>query len=286
MYDIAIIGGGPAGLSAALTARARNKTVALFEPRGFSPKLSKAHQIDNYLGLPSLSGKELMEAFVKQVQSRQPDIIEEKVVNIFPGDEFTIMTGQNTYRAGAVIITTGAPSGQQYPGESELLGRGVSYCATCDGMFFKGKKVAVIASLPESEEETEFLADICTEVLYIPLYKGEYPKKANLRIIKSTPLAIIGQDSVQEIETGNGREQVDGVFIFRDSEPLESILPTLELSEKLIKVDIDMKSSIPGVFAAGDCTGRPWQINRAAGQGQVAALSAVAFLAQKPVSGA
>ncbi len=282
MYDIAIIGGGPAGLSAALTARQRNKTVAIFEPRGFSPRLSKAHKIENYLGMPSLGGKELMDAFVSHVKAHKPDIIEEKAINIFPGeDDFTILTGGNTYQAGSVIIATGAPSGQQYHGESEFLGRGVSYCATCDGMFFKDKKVAVVAALPESEEETLFLTEICREVLYFPLYKGDYPQHERLKIINAQPKAILGEGSVSALETQDGRFEVDGIFIFRDSEPLENILPSLELEEKAIKVDAGMGSNIPGVFAAGDCTGRPWQISRATGQGVTAALAAVAFLAKK-----
>ena len=282
LYDVAIVGGGPAGLSAALTARQRNKTVLLFEAHGFSPKLSRAHEIENYLGMPAVSGKEMMAAFVGHVKSHQPLIVTEKVTNIFPGEtEHTIITANAAHKARTVILATGSPTGKQLPGESRFLGRGVSYCATCDGMFFKDKKIAIIAGLPESEEETDFLAGICRQIVYIPLYKGKYPEHGNLQLLAAKPQAILGEDSVTGVQTDVGVHEVDGVFIFRDSEPFEALLPGLELSDKSIRVDSELRTNLPGVFAAGDCTGRPWQISRATGQGLVAALSAVVFLAGK-----
>jgi len=281
VYDLAIVGGGPAGLSAALTALQRNKSVILFEHLGFSPKLSKSHLVENYLGLPKMSGKELIDKFVQHVKTHEATIVEEKIINIYPGDEFTLISGNNAYQAQAVVFATGAATSKALQGEGKFLGRGVSYCATCDGMIFKGKNVAVIASLPESEEEIGFLAEICQKVYLFPLYKGEYPKYANLEVVKEIPQEILGQETVETLKTDKNQYKVDGIFIFHATVHPDSIIPGLEFETNFIKVDKDMKTNVAGFFAAGDCTGQPWQISRATGQGQLAALSAVSYLDKK-----
>lgn len=280
LYDTAVIGGGPAGLSATLTLRQRNKSVILFEAKDFSPKLSKAHSVENYLGIPSISGKELMNSFVKHVVKHSPVIIYDKVVSVYKGEEvFTIATNQNSYQAKTIIFAVGDSKSKTLNGEKRLLGRGVSYCGTCDGMFFADKKVAVIATNKESDEETKFLTEVCGEVLYFPLFKGEYYKDAKITLSDEIPVEIIGDSVVSGIKTDKGSYEVDGVFIFRESEPLETLLDGLEIiDEKFIKIDGKMKTNIEGVFAAGDCVGHPWQISIATGQGVVAALSAVSYL--------
>ena len=280
-YDIAIVGGGPAGLSAALTARQRNKSVILFEHMGFSPKLSKAHLVENYLGFSKMNGKELMNKFVQHVKANEVTIVEEQIINIYPGDEFTLVSESNVYTAAAVIFATGAATSKALPGENNLLGRGVSYCATCDGLFFKEKTVAVVASLPESEEEVVFLTQICKKVLYFPSYNGEYPKQTNLEVVKETILQIQGEDIVQGIKTDKRQYVVDGIFIFHTTVPPGNIIQGLDYEDNFIKVDKDMKTNIEGFFASGDCAGQPWQISKATGQGQQAALSAVAYLDKK-----
>lgn len=280
-YDLAVIGGGPAGLSAALTARQRNKSVVLFEHLGFSPKLSKAHLVENYLGLPEMTGKQLMDTFVAHVKKHEIAIIEEKITNIYSGDNFTIVSNVNAYEVKAVVFATGAATNKALDGESKFLGRGVSYCATCDGMLFKGKTVAVIASVAESEEEVKFLCEICEKVYFLPLYKGEYPQAKNLEVVKEMPQEILGQNSVEKIMTDKGEYAVEGVFIFHATVPPDNIMPGLEFENNFIKVDKDMKTNIAGFYAAGDCTGQPWQISRATGQGQIASLSAVSYLDKK-----
>ena len=283
LCDIAIIGGGPAGLSAALTARQRNKSVILFEAKGFSPRLSKAHKVENYLGLPDVSGKEMLDVFLSHVKKHEPTIIEDKVTSIFPGEkDFTVVTEQVSYQASTVIFTVGEPPSSAFPGELDFLGRGVSYCGTCDGIFFQDKKVAVIASSKESDEETDFLAGVCSEVVYIPLFKGEYYQNDKVKIVQEVPEEILGNEVVTTLKTDKATHAVDGVFIFREDHPLESIIEGLEMEDdKFIKVDSHMRTNIPGVFAAGDCTGHPWQISKATGQGLVAALSAVSYLFSK-----
>lgn len=278
-FDIAIIGGGPAGLSAALTGRIRNKKVAVFEHLDFSQKLQKAHLVDNYLGIPQITGAGLMQQFSSHCLAHQPTLIKEKVVNVFPGDVFTLLTPQSTYEAKSVILATGVVATAIFAGERDFLGRGVSYCATCDGMFYKGKDVAVISYTTEGEHEAAFLGEICRNVHYLPQYKGEFaPMRSNVKLVKDKPSSVKGDTQVDALVTDKGELKVDGIFILRQSDPVENILAGIELEGEVIKVKRDMSTSIPGVFAAGDCTGKPWQIAKATGEGLVAVLSAIAYL--------
>ncbi len=278
-FDIAIIGGGPAGLSAALTGRIRNKSIALFEHLDFSQKLQKAHLVDNYLGLPEVTGKGLMQHFAGHALAHGPKLIKEKVLNVFPGDVFTLLTPGNTYEAKAVIFATGVVSTLLFEGEREMLGRGVSYCATCDGRMFEGRDVAVISYTAEGENETAFLGELCRNVYYLPQYKGEFGNmRSPIKVVSAKPKAIVGDGQVEKLVTNQEELKVHGVFIMRQSDPVENLLPGLELDGEVIKVNRDMSTNIPGVFAAGDCTGKPWQIAKATGEGLVAVLSAITYI--------
>lgn len=279
-YDIAIIGGGPAGLSAALTGRIRNKEIVLFERSEFSPKLQKAHIVDNYLGMPQITGQGMMQSFAAHALAHKPELVKDKVVNIFPGDPFTIVTPGDVYQAKTVIIATGVVPTGLLSGEKEFLGRGVSYCATCDGMFYKDKDVAVVSYTTEGEHETEYLAELCRNVYYLPMYKADLPTmRSNVQIRTAhRPKEISGDTQVEKLVTDKGDLDVHGVFILRQSDPVENLLPGLELDGEVIKVNRDMSTNLPGVFAAGDCTGKPWQIAKATGEGLVAVLSAIAYL--------
>jgi len=283
IFDIAVVGGGPAGLSAALTGRIRNKSIALFEHMDFSEKLQKAHLVDNYLGLPQVTGKGLMQQFSAHCLAHQPTLIKEKVVNIFPAEgSFTLVTPKDTYEARAVILATGVIATTLFGGERGFLGRGVSYCATCDGMFYKDKDVAVISYTAEGEHEANYLDEICRNVYYLPQYKTELGKmRSGIKVIKTKPHSIQGDGQVEKLITDQDELKVHGVFIIRQSDPVENILPGLELDGEVIKVNRDMSTSIPGVFAAGDCTGKPWQIAKATGEGLVAVLSAIGYLDSK-----
>lgn len=283
IFDIAVIGGGPAGLSAALTGRIRNKSVALFEHLDFSQKLQKAHIVDNYPGLPQITGKGLIQQMSAHCLAHEPTLIKEKVMSIFPGDTFTLLTPTATYQAHAIVLATGVVSTLLFAGEKDFLGRGVSYCATCDGMFYKDKKVAVIAYTEEGEHEAKYLGELCREVYFLPQYKAAAPPalRDNVRLVADKPRAIEGEGQVARLVTDQGGLAVDGIFILRQSDPVENILPGLELEGEVIKVARDMSTSIAGVFAAGDCTGKPWQIAKAAGEGLVAVLSAIGYLEAK-----
>lgn len=264
-YDIAIIGSGPAGISAAITAKNRNKSILLFGKRELSVKLQKAHQINNYPGFYGKRGEEIATAFRKHMEQMGIELTESTVTNIYPmGDYFSILTrDQIMYEAGAVILATGVEFGHKIPGEEEFLGKGVSYCATCDAMFYRGKNVAVIGFSEEAKEEAKFLSEVAGTVYYV---EGE---KA---------LSIRGEELVTQLVTKDGELSVDGVFIIRASMPPAQLLPGIELEGEFLKVDRAMKTSVKGCFAAGDLTGAPFQYVKAAGEGNVAALSAVNYL--------
>ena len=283
IFDIAIIGGGPAGLSAAITAGIRNKKVILFDANGFSPRLRKAHLVNNYLGMPNISGKELMDKFVEHALSFNPTIVEQKVLAASVGDKaFTLGTSEEFFTARSIILAVGVSSSEIIPGEKEFIGRGVSYCATCDGNFFKGKNIAVVLTVPEAMEVVEFLAELCEGVVLLPRFKMETaPKHDNIQIVTAEPLEITGTDKVTGVRTKDNYFAVQGVFIFRESDPIDSLFPELRLHGKSIMVGEELETNIEGIFAAGDCTGQPWQISRATGQGIVAALNAVKYLGQK-----
>lgn len=282
IFDIAVVGAGPAGLSAALTGRIRNKNIALFEHLDHSQKLQKAHLVDNYPGLPQITGKGLVQQMAAHCLAHEPTLIKEKVLNIYPGDPFTILTPGDTYEARAVILATGVVATVLFAGERDFLGRGVSYCATCDAMFYKDKNVAVVSYTEEGEAEAKYLGELCRQVYYLPQYKSELPPlRDNVKIITDKPQAVKGDSQVERLVTDRGGLDVDGVFILRQSDPVENVLPGLELNGEVIKVNRDMSTSIPGVFAAGDCTGKPWQIAKAVGEGLVAVLSAIGYLETK-----
>ena len=281
VYDVAVVGGGPAGLSAALTARVRNKSVVIFEHMGFSAKLQRAAEVPNYLGLPNLSGKELMERMAEHCLAAGPVLVKEKVTQIFPGDVFTLLTPQDVYEAKTVILAIGVSPAELLAGEKGLLGQGVSYCATCDGMLYREKEVAVVAYAAEAEHEAVFLSEICRKVFYFPQYKPVGSLPPSVQICSGKPKGVASKEERLVLEHTKGSVEADGIFILRETDPVENLLAEVELCKDAIKVSHLQKTSVPGVFAAGDCTGKPWQITVAVGEGNVAAHSAIAYLAAK-----
>ena len=157
-FDIVIIGTGPAGLEAAITAKIRNKNILLLGSKKSSMKVEKAHTVENYLGLPHISGADMQKAFLKHIEELGIEITEDQVVSVYNmGDYFMVQTKANYYEASTVILATGVTTAKPYPNEEKLLGKGVSYCATCDAPLYKGKTVAVIATNKEEEPEVTFL---------------------------------------------------------------------------------------------------------------------------------
>ena len=171
-YDIAIIGTGPAGLSAAVTATVRNKKVLLLGNKNLSDKVGKAHDIQNYLGLPDVSGENLAKAFQSHLDNLGIQITQDKVNAIYPMEEhYSIQSASGSYESKTVVLATGVNFGRPLPGEEELLGKGVSYCATCDAFAVRGRKAIVIGYDKEAEAEADFLSQMAQSVTYIPMYK-------------------------------------------------------------------------------------------------------------------
>ncbi|MDD3253571.1 MAG: NAD(P)/FAD-dependent oxidoreductase [Lachnospiraceae bacterium] len=281
-YDIAIIGTGPAGLSAAITAKIRNKSVLLLGSRDLSMKIQKAHTIQNYLGLPDVSGEELADAFSKHLEQQEISITEDKVSAVYAmGDYFSIMAAKENYEASTLILATGIPTGKTYPGEEKFLGRGVSYCATCDAPLYKGKKAVIVGFSPKEEAEAEFMAEIADEVLYIPMYPDEVQLSEKIKMVRETPVAVEGIKQAERLVTNANTYETDGIFFLRESVSPGQLVPGLELEERHVKVTRRMETNISGCFACGDIVGTPYQYIKSAGEGNVAVLSAVSYLDQK-----
>lgn len=322
-YDIAIIGTGPAGVSAAITATIRNKKIVLFGSMGLSDKIRKAHLIQNYPGLPESSGAELCDAFAAHLDKMGIEITEEKINAVYPmGETFALQTMKNEmYQARSVILASGMVQGKLLPGEEELVGRGVSYCATCDAPLYRGRSVAVIGYSPEAEEEVNFLSEVASEVLYFPVYRVEPKVSESVKVVRQIPQAILNKEAAEEafsfaqadpakssskdlasgealsaagealsvdalkqgqlaVQTTKGTFPADGIFVLRSSVPAGQLIPGIEMDGEHVKVNLQMETSVPGCFACGDLTGKPYQYVKAAGQGNVAVLSAVSYIDQ------
>ena len=171
-FDIAIIGTGPSGLSAAITAKIRNKKIILIGNKDLSSKVQKAHTVYNYLGLPEVSGENLAKAYSNHLDSMDIKITEDKVNMIYSmGKYFAIEGRKNNYESTTVILATGVNFGKLYPGEEKFLGRGVSYCATCDAPLYKGKTAAIIGFSEKEEKEAEFMAQVASKVFHFLMYE-------------------------------------------------------------------------------------------------------------------
>jgi len=271
LFDIAVVGAGPAGLSAAINVRKRERSVVLIgQNTGW---LSRAERLENYPGLPDISGPALLEAMRAQALALGAQLTPGVVRQIIPmGGSFALGLGADFIEARRVILCTGAKQPKLLPGEEALLGRGVSYCGTCDGMLYRGRRVAVIAGSKEAVHEANFLSSLCSSVTYFG--EADEALLAAVEVRGEKPEAILGDARVSGLRAGGEDFEFDGVFIFRDAMALSSLLPGLEMDGAFIRTDRQMRTSMQGVYAAGDCTGLPLQAVKAAGEGCVAALCA------------
>ncbi len=282
MYDCIIIGTGPAGLSAALNLKTYKKSFVWFGSKSLSDKVRKAEKITNYPGFPELTGQELFAHFEDHIQSAGLEITEKTVTNVMSaGNYYMVLADNEIYEAKMLILAMGVMTAKLLKGEDELLGRGVSYCATCDGMFYKDKEIAVLCNDPKYEHEVEYLADLAAKVTYFPLFSDSQVKKENVTISKDFPVEVNGIDRVTGLTLKSGEIlSVDGVFCLRNAIALSKLIPELEIENGHIVVDRAQKTNLPGCFAAGDCTGRPYQYTKAVGEGNVAAHSCISYLAE------
>ena len=267
IYDVIIIGGGAAAASAVLTLKNRGKSTAVVSNRAETGSLYKAEQITNYPGLPPMSGAEMSALFRRQIEEAGALLIEGRAISVMPmEDMFGVAVGSDYYMAKSLILSPGITREKLYPGEAEYLGRGVSYCATCDGMLYRGKTVAVVGGGEEARRDADFLEGIGCTVL---------------RFEKNGRYEIRGGLKADTLVFGGEEYKADCIFIIKDTVSVTKLVPGLVYENGAIVVDRRMQTTVPGVFAAGDCTGKPYQLTKAVGEGNVAALSACDWLAEK-----
>lgn len=276
-YDIIVLGSGPAGLSAAVTARGRNKSVLVIGNRWQDSPLARAERVDNYLGMPGMTGMEMLEAFQRHAQEMGVEMVTGKVLSIMEWEGFNLTVGSQVYEGSALILAPGVVRQAKFPGEETYLGRGVSYCATCDGMLYRNKPVAVVGRSKDAPHEAAYLKSIGCQVVYVAPKRPEELEE-DIPFIQAAKLAVKGEQTVTALEADGADIPVNGVFILREAVAPGDLLPGLTLEKGAIQVDRSMATSVPGVFAAGDATGAPLQVSKAVGEGLIAALSACEYL--------
>lgn len=264
-YDVLVIGGGPAGLSAAVNIRARGRSVLVVSNPMAENPLYRAELVDNYPGLPGVTGPELLGALHDHAAAAGAEFMEGRVLNALrSGELWYVSVGSDMVSARAVILAAGVSRGKKFPGEAEFLGRGVSYCATCDGMLYRNKAVAVLGYSDGARQEAEFLREIGCSVTYF-----HRPKTCS----------ITGDAAVEQITCDGETVPVACAFILRPTLAPTDVFPGLGTEDGYVTVDRRMATNLPGLFAAGDCVGGPLQAVKAAGEGLVAGQSAAAFVA-------
>jgi len=300
-YDLVIVGGGPGGISAAIYAiRARMKLV-LIEKAGIGGQIALSDIIENYPGFPSLSGPELMAKFEEHAKGEGLEIKYGLVSSLRKeGDLFTLELGKEKLEAKSVIIASGAePSKINIPGEKEFFGRGVSTCATCDGPFYRGRDVAVVGGGDTAVKESIYLSKLVNK-LYLVHRRDELRaekvlqervfSKENIEFCwNNNSIEILGDKQGVTgflIEDKNSKERrtlkVDGVFIFVGLNPSTGFVECEKDEFGFIKTDENMETSVPGMFAVGDCRVTPLrQVATAVGDGAIAAVKAEEYVSER-----
>jgi thioredoxin reductase (NADPH) len=298
IYDVAIVGAGPAGMTAGLYCGRANLSTIIFG-NIFDSQLARAGDVQNYPGFESIQGIELVERFNKQLGRYNVIHVPAYINRIMPGEPYRLITESGEFAARSVIISTGSKHRElNIPGEKEFNYKGVSYCAVCDGSFYKDKRVALIGHGDQAAKSALYLAGLCKEVIILSnlaeiettTYKDQILSQPNIKeYFNARVLAIKGTDSVEAVEYSikNGPPEtipVEGVFI--EGGTPNSVIARelgLELDDKgnIMVNRPDMTTKVEGVFAAGDVTGGIHQISKAVGEGACAAVSAALYLKKK-----
>lgn len=300
MTDVIIIGAGPAGLTAAIYAQRAGKSVMLLEAKIYGGQIVNTPDIENYPGIKHISGFEYAQGLYEQAMSFGAEFKMEAALRIEDkGDYKIVKTANGDYEAKAVILATGAknrPLGIER--EADMVGKGVSYCATCDGMFYRGKRVAVNGGGNTAIEDAEFLSNVAEKV-YVIHRRDEFradakdverlKAKENVEfVLNSTVKSLVGEDKLTAIEVENKETgdvttiEIDGLFIAIGQMPdNKAFADVAELDPKgYIQAGESCKTETPGVFTAGDCrTKEVRQLTTAAADGAVAALAAAQYIA-------
>lgn len=303
MYDIIIIGGGPAGLSAAIYSARAGKSTLLIEKNVCGGQIVNSPKVENYPGIPNVSGYELSAALYEQAKSFGCEMHFDEVLEIrTSGRVKYVRTSQREYEAAAVIVATGAVSRRLgIDREAELIGRGVSYCATCDGSFFRGKSVAVVGGGNTALDDALYLSELCKEVILIhrrdefrgnPLTLEKLRSRENVKIMTGYVVtALGGSPRLEYIDIaptkGDGNTvktiPVNGIFVavgtVPDTKNFSELIDSDEAGYFL--ANESCITNLPGVFVAGDCRAKEVrQLATAASDGVVAALAAIAYIAK------
>lgn len=274
VYDVAVIGGGPAGLSAAVNVAARGATCAVLSNDYRLNPLYRARQVDNYLGMRGQSGAALLDTMRREAEQAGTVFLAGRVISLLPvEDRFMLGLGSTVVEARRVILATGTLAGAELPGEAAFVGHGVSYCATCDGMLYREKRAVVTGNAADLAEEVNFLHGIGVDVTVVtrqPL-EGLDPG-VDSRTARS--FAVQGDGELEGFVADGQLLPCDVVFILREVMAPDALVPGLALDGRFVRVNRQMETSIPGLYAAGDCTGKPLQIAKAVGEGLIAAQEA------------
>lgn len=299
MYDILIIGGGPAGISAGIYAKRSGRNVAILEKVALGGQLNIIGKVENYAGFKSIEGPELSQEFYNHAKALDIPVIYDEVVDFdFDGDEKKVIGRKETYHTLSIILALGSNCRElNIEGESRFKGNGVSYCAVCDGRFFKDKNVAVIGSGDSAFSDALYLSPLANHVYiltksYLKLHNyslEEVEDKKNITLLQNAMTkSINGKESVEEITFVQSDEEksldVDGVFVAIGRKPDTDMLKgKLELSEKgYIICDDKMQTSVEGVYVCGDIReGSIKQISTAVGDGAIAGSEASKYVLRK-----
>lgn len=282
MFDTIIIGSGPAGISAGLYLKRINTNVLIFTNNNSA--LKKAHLIENYYGFNSISGDELYNKGIDQAKRMKIEILEEEVLEIKKEEYFEIVTIKNTYKSKSLILATGiSRTNSGIKGISDYEGKGLSYCATCDGFFYKDKNIAVIGNGDYAIREINHLLNITKNITI--LTNGEEVntkiKELNLKIIDSTINELNGNGKVEMVSFEDGNTlKIDGVFVAIGVADAIAFAKTIGLAteKNFLIVNDKFETNIEGLFAIGDCIGGLLQISKAVNDGAKVSKEIIKFL--------
>ena len=304
MYDIIIVGAGPAGMTAAIYAAQARKKILILEKSVYGGQIVTADKVKNYPGFEEISGYEYATKLYNQVKTFNPDFKFEEVIEIKNNNDFKeVITNKNSYRGKSIIIATGSKNRKLgLPNEDKLIGKGVSYCSTCDGMFFKDKIVAITGGGNNAIDDAVYLSDIVKKVYLIYRQKDfkidsinldKLKEKDNVEfILNSNITELIGNEKLESIvvkDNDTNKETnviVDGIFIAIGHIPVSSMCKNLVKTNELgyIIANENCNTNIEGIFAAGDIRIKPVrQLTTACSDGTVAALTACKYLNKKTI---
>lgn len=286
LFDLVVIGGGPAGFSAALNAIARGGTCAVLSNPAEQNPLWNARRVDNYSGMRGASGEHVLTVMRREAQQAGAVLIYGRVTAVLPfGDMFSVTVNNDVVQGRRLLLAIGAAPTHSFPGEERYVGRGLSYCATCDGRLYRGKPVLVTGNAADLAEEAAFLQSVGCQVTMV-VDKPVPDLNPDIPVRTAKEILLWEQDSrLMGLRADDALLPADGVFLLRQVTSPALLLAGLETDGAYVKVDRHMRTNIPGCYAAGDCTGQPLQIAKAVGEGLIAAQRAMRSISSEKQKG-